>query len=221
MIKFLDILKESDDNIFIPRRTKEEKDKKLLFRTYRKIRDYIKNGSQGDLFLNGSPIEVLPKNLTEVNGDLVLIDSINLKVLPKDLNVKGGLYLIRCENIKSLPSGLRVKDNLNLKDTNITELPPDLEVGGSIFIMRTPIEKLPNNFTVNGDLDLEDCPNITSLPSGLKVLGTLDLRDTNITKLPTDLEVEVIIFLYGTPLSNLSIDKIKEMIPKVKGQIYR
>jgi hypothetical protein len=27
--------------------------------------------------------------------------------------------------------------------------------------------------------------------------------------------------LYGTPLSNLSIDKIKEMIPKVKGQIYR
>ncbi len=221
MIKFLDILKESDDNIFIPRRTKEEKDKKLLFRTYRKIRDYIKNGSQGDLDLNGSPIEVLPKNLTEVNGDLVLIDSINLKVLPKDLNVKGGLYLIRCENIKSLPSGLRVKDNLNLKDTNITELPPDLEVGGSIFIMRTPIEKLPNNFTVNGDLDLEDCPNITSLPSGLKVLGTLDLRDTNITKLPTDLEVEVIIFLYGTPLSNLSIDKIKEMIPKVKGQIYR
>ena len=221
MIKFLNILKESDDNIFIPRRTKEEKDKKLLFRTYRKIRDYIKNGSQGDLFLNGSPIEVLPKNLTEVNGDLVLIDSINLKVLPKDLNVKGGLYLIRCENIKSLPSGLRVKDNLNLKDTNITELPPDLEVGGSIFIMRTPIEKLPNNFTVNGDLDLEDCPNITSLPSGLKVLGTLDLRDTNITKLPTDLEVEVIIFLYGTPLSNLSIDKIKEMIPKVKGQIYR
>jgi len=221
MIKLLDILKESDDNIFIPRRTKEEKDKKLLFRTYRKIRDYIKNGSQGDLYLNGSPIEVLPKNLTEVNGDLVLIDSINLKVLPKDLNVKGGLYLIRCENIKSLPSGLRVEYTLNLKDTNITELPPDLEVGASIYLQRTPIEKLPNNFTVNGDLDLEDCKNITSLPSGLKVLGTLDLRDTNITKLPTDLEVEVILFLYGTPLSNLSINKIEEMIPKVKGQIYR
>jgi len=221
MIKFLDILKESDDNIFIPRRTKEEKDKKLLFRTYRKIRDYIKNGSKGDLYLNGSPIEVLPKNLTEVNGDLVLIDSKNLKVLPKDLNVKGGLYLIRCENIKSLPSGLRVEDNLNLKDTNITELPPDLEVGNSIFLMRTPIKKLPNNLTVNGDLDLEDCKNITSLPSGLKVLGTLDLRDTNITKLPTDLEVEVILFLYGTPLSNLWMYKIKEMIPKVKGQIYR
>jgi len=221
MIKLLDILKESDDNIFIPRRTKEEKDKKLLFRTYRKIRDYIKNGSQGDLYLNGSPIEVLPKNLTEVNGDLVLIDSINLKVLPKDLNVKGGLYLIRCENIKSLPSGLRVEYTLNLKDTNITELPPDLEVGASIYLQRTPIEKLPNNFTVNGDLDLEDCKNITSLPSGLKVLGTLDLRDTNITELPTDLEVEVILFLYGTPLSNLSINKIEEMIPKVKGQIYR
>jgi hypothetical protein len=221
MIKFLDILKESDDNIFIPRRTKEEKDKKLLFRTYRKIRDYIKNGSKGDLYLNGSPIEVLPKNLTEVNGDLVLIDSVNLKSLPNNLTVNGRLDLERCKNITSLPSGLKVGGLLDLRDTNITELPPDLEFGKGLILMRTPIEKLPNNLTVNGDLDLEGCKNITSLPSGLKVLGSLDLRDTNITKLPTDLEVEVIIFLYGTPLSNLSINKIEEMIPKVKGQIYR
>ena len=220
MIKFLDILKESDDNIFIPRRTKEEKDKKLLFRTNRKIRDYIKNGSKGDLYLNGSPIEVLPKNLTEVNGDLVLVDNINLKVLPKDLNVKGGLFLIRCENIKSLPSGLRVRDTLNLRDTNITELPPDLQFGGSIYLQRTPIEKLPNNLSVNGDLDLEDCKNITSLPSGLKVRGTLDLRDTNITELPPDFEV-VNLVLYRTPLSNLSMNKIKKMIHNVKGGIYR
>jgi len=220
MIKFLDILKESDDNIFIPRRTKEEKDKKLLFRTYRKIRDYIKNGFQGDLDLRGSLIEFLPKNLTEVNGDLVLIDSKNLKVLPKDLNVKGGLYLIRCENIKSLPSGLRVKDNLNLKDTNITELPLDLEVGGSIFLNHTPIEKLPNNLIVHGSLNLRECKNITSLPTSLKIKYCLDLRGINITELPPDLEVGGSILLHGTPLSNLSMDKIEEMIPKVKGDIF-
>ena len=138
MIKFLDILKESDDNIFIPRRTKEEKDKKLLFRTYRKIRDYIKNGSQGGLDLSGSPIEFLRKNLTEVNGDLRLIECVNLKSLPNNLTVNGRLDLEKCKNITSLPSGLNVKGDLDLRNTNITRLPPDLEIGGYLFLYRTP-----------------------------------------------------------------------------------
>jgi hypothetical protein len=141
MVKFMDILKENDDNIFIPRRTKEEKDKKLLFRTYRIIRDYIKNGSQGDLDLRGSPIEFLPKNLTQVNGNLILIRCKNLKSLPNNLTVNGSLDLEDCKNITSLPSGLKVKDYLYLRDTNITELPPDLEVGPFLFVYNTPLSR--------------------------------------------------------------------------------
>ena len=216
MIKFLDILKESDDNIFIPRRTKEEKDKKLLFRTYRKIRDYIKNGSQGGLDLRRSSIEFLPENLTQVNGNLILIGCVNLKSLPNNLTVNGRLDLDGCKNITSLPSGLKVTGNLDLRDTNITELPPDLEFGVSLLLMRTPIEKLPDNFTVDGYLDIDGCKNITSLPSGLKVKYDLDLRDTNILELPPDLEVGRVLILYRTPLSNLSEYEIRKMVPKVK-----
>ncbi len=203
MIKFLNILKESDDNIFIPRRTKEEKDKKLLFRTYRKIRDYIKNGSQGDLVLRDSSIEFLPKNLTQVNGNLWLTRCKNLKSLPNNLIVNGSLDLEDCKNITSLPSGLKVKDVLYLMNTNITELSPDLKVGGNLTLIRTPIEKLPNNLTVNGDLDLEKCKKITSLPSGLNVKGDLDLRDTSITELPPDLEFGGSLLLMRTPIEKL------------------
>jgi len=220
MIKFLDILKESDDNIFIPRRTKEEKDKKLLFRTYRKIRDYIKNGFQGDLDLRGSLIEFLPKNLTEVNGDLLLFRCKNLKSLPNNLTVYGRLDLEGCKNITSLPSGLEVIGTLDLQDTNITELPLDLKVGYNIILNHTPIEKLPNNLIVHGSLNLRECKNITSLPTSLKIKYCLDLRGINITELPPDLEVGGSILLHGTPLSNLSMDKIEEMIPKVKGDIF-
>jgi len=219
VLKFMDILKESDDNIFIPRRTKEEKDKKLLFRDYRKIRDYIKNGSPSDLDFSGSPIEFLPKNLTQVNGDLRLIECENLKSLPSGLNIEGDLYLIRCKNLQSLPNGLKVKGHLYLTSSNINQLPQDLEFGRGIYLERTPIEKLPNNLTVNGDLDLEGCKNITSLPSGLKVSNTLNLFDNNINELPPDLEVYDRLILYGTPLSKLSRDKIKKMIPNVKGRI--
>ena len=221
MIKFLDILKESDDNIFIPRRTKEEKDKKLLFRTYRKIRDYIKNGSQGGLDFSGSPIEFLPKNLTQVNGDLRLIECENLKSLPNNLTVNGRLDLEGCKKITSLPSGLKVGGTLDLRDTNITELPPDLEFEDNLLLIRTPIEKLPDNLTVNGNLDLDSCKNLKSLPSGLKVKYDLDLRGTNITELPPDLEVGDSIYLYRTPLSkNYSPYEIRKMVPNFKGEIY-
>jgi len=220
MIKFLDILKESNDNIFIPRRTKEEKDKKLLFRTYRKIRDYIKNGSQGDLVLRDSPIEFLPKNLTQVNGDLILDECVNLKSLPDNLTVNSDLVLMGCKNLKSLPNGLKVKGNLDLRDTNITELPPDLEFGESIYLQRTPIKKLPNNLKVNGELDLSHCKNLQSLPNGLETMN-LYLRGTNIEKLPSDLKVKWGIVLYNTPLSNLSKDEIRKMIPNFKGEIYQ
>ena len=70
MIKFLDILKESDDNIFIPRGSKEEKDKVLIRRTNDKIQEYIRNGSEGYLDLRNSPIKLLPRNLIKVGGFL-------------------------------------------------------------------------------------------------------------------------------------------------------
>ena len=85
MIKFLDILKESDDNIFIPRGSKEEKDKVLLRRTNDKIQEYLKNGSEGDLDLLRSPIKFLPKNLTKVGGDLILTYS-QIEKLPHNLS---------------------------------------------------------------------------------------------------------------------------------------
>jgi hypothetical protein len=94
-----------------------------------------------------------------------------------------------------------------------------LEVGYNIILNRTPIEKLPNNLIVHGSLNLGECKNITSLPTGLKIKYCLDLRNAKITKLPSDLEVEGSILLQSTPLSNLSWNEIKKMIPKVKGDI--
>ena len=117
MMKFLDILKESDDNIFIPRGSKEEKDKVLIRKEYDKIQEYIRNGSEGDLILMYSQIEKLPDNFT----------------------VNGTLDLQRCKNLQSLPNGLKVKFTLDLRGTNITSLPSDLEVGDNLILYYTPI----------------------------------------------------------------------------------
>jgi hypothetical protein len=138
MIKFLDILKESDDNIFIPRGSKEEKDKVLIRRINDKIQEYIKNGSEGNLVLRRSPIQFLPRNLTKVGGSLDLMYS-QIEKLPDNLMVNGYLDLEFCKNIESLPNGLKVKGSLDLRFTNITSLPSDLEVGGDLALYRTPI----------------------------------------------------------------------------------
>ena len=138
MIKFLDILKESDDNIFIPRGSKEEKDKVLIRRTNDKIQEYIRNGFGGDLDLRNSPIKFLPKNLTKVGGSLNLMYS-QIEKLPDNLTVNGYLWLDYCKNLQSLPNGLKVEGPLDLRYTNITSLPSDLEVGGDLVLSFTPI----------------------------------------------------------------------------------
>jgi hypothetical protein len=138
MIKFLDILKESDDNIFIPRGSKEEKDKVLIRKINDKIQEYIKNGSEGSLDLPNSTIQFLPRNLTKVGGSLILINS-QIEKLPDNLTVNGHLWLDGCKNLKSLPNGLKVKGYLDISGTNITSLPSDLEVGGSLILFRTLI----------------------------------------------------------------------------------
>ena len=138
MIKFLDILKESDDNIFIPRGSKEEKDKVLIRRTNDKIQEYIRNGFKGDLDLRNSPIQFLPRNLTKVGGSLILMYS-QIEKLPDNLTVNGHLWLDGCGYLQSLPNGLKVKFTLDLRGTNITSLPSDLEVGDNLILYYTPI----------------------------------------------------------------------------------
>jgi hypothetical protein len=141
MIKFLDILKESDDNIFIPRGSKEEKDKVLTKKDYDKIQEYIRNGSEGTLSLFRSPIKLLPKNLTKVGGDLILVSS-QIEKLPDNFTVNGTLDLDGCKNLQSLPNGLKVEYSLDLRYTNITSLPSDLEVGEALILFRTPIPRM-------------------------------------------------------------------------------
>ena len=141
MIKFLDILKESDDNIFIPRGSKEEKDKVLIRRINDKIQEYIRNGSEGSLDLRDSPIKVLPRNLTKVGGYLYLMRS-QIEKIPDNFTVNGDLWLDNCKNLQSLPNGLKVYGDLDLRFTNITFLPSDLEVGGILYLFGTPIAKM-------------------------------------------------------------------------------
>jgi hypothetical protein len=219
MIKFLDILKESDDNIFIPRGSKEEKDKVLLRRTNDKIQEYIKNGFEGNLDLRNLPIKFLPKNLTRVGGYLWLDFCENLQSLPNGLKVDGDLDL-RFTNITFLPSDIQVKGDLDLRNSSIKSLPSDIEVGRNLILINSQIEKLPDNLTVNGYLWLDYCKNLQELPNGLKVKNDLDLRNTNITSLPSDLEVGGNLILYRTPIADMyTKEQIRKMIPRVKGNL--
>ena len=117
MIKLLNILKETQ--ILVPRRSPEERQKKYLTATQKKIQQYIKDGSQGDLDLNNTPIQSLPDGLT-VDGYLNLSNT-PIQSLPNGLTVKGSLYLSRCKNLKSLPNDLKVGSFLYLYNTPLSE----------------------------------------------------------------------------------------------------
>jgi hypothetical protein len=144
MIKLTNILNEITVNA-----PKEPEYKKI-------IRDYIRNGSRGNLDLSHINEKVkLPDNFT-VRGDLDLYNT-QITSFPNNLRVGGYLDLYNTQ-ITSLPDNLKVRGYLNLHNTPITSLPNNLRVGGDLYLYYTPITSLPNNLRVGGDLDLDKTP---------------------------------------------------------------
>jgi len=119
MIKLLNILREN--KILIPRRSKEERQKNYLIAIEKKIQQYIKDGSKGDLNLRNAPIKSLG-NLTSVG------DTLNLSDTP----------------IESLGNLTSVGGNLYLKGTPIKSLGNLTSVGGDLYLWGTP---LSNKYT--------------------------------------------------------------------------
>ena len=204
-----------------PRRPKEERAKNYLISIQKRIQQYIKDGSKGDLNLSNTPITSLPDNL-KVGGNLSLHNT-PITSLPDNLTV-GGYLILSNTKITSLPNNLKVGGYLNLYNTPITSLPDNLTVGGNLNLPNTPITSLPNNLKVEGYLYLYNT-KITSLPDNLTVGGDLDLSNAPITSLPDNLTVRGDLFLRDTPLSEkYTEDEIREMIEDkggyVQGEIY-
>ena len=197
MIKLRNIM--SENSIFVPRRSREERAKSWKAAIYKQIQAYIRNGSRDDLDLSNSPIERLPDNLKRIGGNLWLFNT-QITSLPDDLRVGGGLYLY---------------------NTPITSLPNNLHVGGSLTLSYTKITSLPNNLHVGGYLDLRHTP-ITSLPNNLRVDGSLYLENTQITSLSDNLHVGGSLWLRNTPVSRkYTEEQIRAMLPGVKRSIYK
>jgi hypothetical protein len=154
ILKYEKILK----NKIIPNHSPETQKEKYLIAAQKKIQQYIKDGSKGDLDLFNTPITSLPYNLV-VKGDLDLRDTL----------------------ITSLPDNLKVGGNLYLDDTPITSIPDNLKVGGSLSLAYTKITSLPDNLTVGGYFSLIST-KITSLPDNLTVEGSLYLMYTPISE---------------------------------------
>ena len=86
------------DSILVQRRTPDERLENFKIATAKKIQEYIKNGSEGDLHLSDTPITTLPDGLS----------------------VGGNLYLGYTQ-ITTLPDGLRVGGNLELRDSPLSK----------------------------------------------------------------------------------------------------
>ena len=124
----------------VTRRAKEKRDKNYKIALQQQIREYIKNGSQGNLEFSESPITSLPDNL-KVGGDLSLVECPNIINLPQNLTVGGLLDLTGSVKVNALPKGLSVGKNVFASSTSIDSISPDIQVKGSLYVDYTPIAK--------------------------------------------------------------------------------
>ena len=151
--------------------------------TDKKIRDYITNGSVGNLDLRGHKDIRLPDNLM-VDGSLFLTGT----------------------NTESLPENLHVTKNIWLNNTPIKRLPDSLQFGGSINLYNTKIETFPSNLNkINGFLDLTNTPN-TSLPDNLQTAGNVILSGSGIVELPKNFKPGGDLRVDATKLTKLTDD---------------
>jgi hypothetical protein len=125
-----------ENKILVPRRSKEERAKNLAVVHYKQIQEYIKNGSKGDLDLEGTPLKTLPPNLIEVDGYLFL-DNSQITSLGNLEYVGNNLYL-EGSQITSLGNLEYVGGSLWLEDSQITSL-GNLEYVGNLWLQNTPI----------------------------------------------------------------------------------
>ena len=155
------------------------KDQKLLEEAYQmiyekeelhsEVREYIANGSKGDL------------NLDQVK---------TLRSLPDNLEVEGNLIL-RHTKIKALPNNLKIGGELDLLGSSIVSLPDDLKINGELNLLGSPIRFLPRGLEVCGDLNI-GWTNIDSLPGDLKVGGNLILTGSkvvHVSQLPLTMKI--------------------------------
>ena len=112
------ILKEETEykDLKVPYRLEDrpERYKRIL---YKKIQEYIKNGSKGSLNLHNAPIDGLPSNLKTVGSALYLEGT----------------------KILELPPNLTIGGSLNLNYTPIHRIPEGLRVGGDLWLINTPL----------------------------------------------------------------------------------
>lgn len=196
MITLLEILKEEIE--LVPRRSSEERDKKYAIILNKKIEQYIKNGSKGDLDLSGSTVKKLPEELKMVGRDLILTYSA-ITELPDDLKIGRDLDINNTENIKKLSNNLKIGRDLSAAESKLESLPDDLKIKGDLFIRDTPISKLPK---------------------GLIVGGNLHAYNTQITELPEDLKTRDLIISKNLLKKYKSIKNLRQKLPGVRGEIF-
>jgi hypothetical protein len=225
MIKLKSLLFES--KILIPRRTPEEREKTHIAEQYRIIQRYIRDGCQGGLYLQGSPIKVLPNNLTHVGGNLDL-ESSKIENLNNLEKVDGDLILNRCINLKTLGKLKEVIGDIRFLYTNTIETLENLEtVGGNLVLssyydpnLNFKLKSLGKLKFVNGLLDLDNT-EIKSLDNLEYVGDRLFLRNTkNLNSFGNLKKVQYNIYLKNSNILNIMTEKEIRRQVQIKGEIF-
>ena len=141
----------------IPRRSKDERIKNYRISLYKRIHNYIANGSKGDLDLEDLDFDIqFPENFVKVGGEFNLSYS-TITELPKSLKYVGGDLLIDHSYITTLPEGLTV--------------------GGNVYAEYSAFSTIPKNVTVKGDFSAS-FTDLKHVDPSLKA-STLEAKDTD------------------------------------------
>jgi hypothetical protein len=179
--------------LLIPRRSEERGERKKQL-DFKRVENYIKN-PRGTLVLEDSPLEELPLGLTQVEGDLTLINT-KIKTLPDNLKIAGSLYLDNSP-ILYLPSNLKVNGSAAVYNAKyLTHLGENITVPLLTIIGAKNLKTLPQSLKVETSIFVGGSKNF-SIPENLQV-ERLIVAQSIISKIPNSLQVSELNLMEST-----------------------
>ena len=152
---------------------------------------------------NNSAITKLPEEDFTIKGHFRMINTPNVKRLPKNLVIKGNAKITKCESLEYV-DGIKTKSYLSVfRCDNLTKILGELYIGGKFEIGLNNLVSLPVGIIAKNSFNISYCHKLKNIPNNFTCGKHFNIQMSNIETIGENLIVKGEVYLTGAPIKSV------------------
>ena len=152
---------------------------------------------------NNTAITKLPEEDFTVNGHFRMINTPNVKRLPKNLVIKGNAEITNCESLEYV-DGIKTKSFLEMFTcNNLTKILGKLHIGGRLHIGLNNLVSLPDGIIAKNSFNISYCHKLKNIPNNFTCGKHFNIQHSNIETIGENLIVKGEVYLTAAPIKSV------------------